>query len=200
MVRAPFPAVSRTCSVSLVRSLLTVSLLLVSTTAFADKFTRYNYDRSWGAGLWSVSYSPDQGNSFNMKGVMARAAYEISRELAVEAHIGTTDDDQSTTFGGAVPVSLRINVLAGVFAKYSWVHEETRGWARLYGLLGASFVDVEAEAQSTTANDNDTGLSYGVGVDLFGSDRTAIVLEWVRYLDKSNFTIDTPMVGVVRRF
>ncbi|MDH3714272.1 MAG: porin family protein [Gammaproteobacteria bacterium] len=185
---------------SLVRSVLTVSLLLASTHTFADKITRLNYDRSWGAGLWSVSYTPDQGNSFTMQGLMLRAAYEFSPAFSVEGHLGTTEEDTSTTFGGTVPVSLRINVLGGVFAKYSWIYSQKQGWARFYGLLGMSFVDVQAEGQGITANDSDSGVSYGVGLDLFGSDRTAIVLEWVRYLEKSNYTIDTPMVGVVRRF
>lgn len=185
---------------SLVRSVLTASLLLASTPAFADKITRLNYDRSWGVGLWSVSYSPDEGDSFSMQGLMVRAAYEISPAFSVEGHLGTTDKDEQTTFGGTVPVSLRVNALGGVFAKYSWIYSQRIGWARFYGLLGASFVDVEAKGQGTTANDSETGLSYGVGLDLFGSDRTAIVLEWVRYLDQSDYTIDTPMIGVVRRF
>jgi hypothetical protein len=186
--------------VSLVRSVLTVSLLLASTHAIADKITRLNYDRSWGAGLWSVSYNPDEGDSFTMQGLMLRAAYEFSPALSVEAHLGTTEDDTQTTFGGTVPVTLQINALGGVYGKYSWIYSQKQGWARFYGLLGMSFVDVEAKGQGMTANDNDTGLSYGVGLDLFGSDRTAIVLEWVRYLDQSDYTIETPMIGVVRRF
>jgi hypothetical protein len=186
--------------VSLVRRVLTVSLLLASTHSIADQNTRFNYDRSWGAGLWSVSYDPDEGDSFSMTGVMLRAAYEFSPAFSVEGHLGTTDEDEQTAFSGTVPVSLQINVLGGVFAKYSWIYSQQVGWARFYGLLGASFVDVEAKGQGMTANDSDTGLSYGVGIDLFGSDRTAIVLEWVRYLDQSDYTIDTPSIGIVRRF
>lgn len=196
-MRAPLLGKS---SVPLVRSLLTVSLLLVSCGAAADRTTRFNYDRSFGGGLWSVKYSPDDGDSYSMPGLMVRGAYEVSRKFAVEAHLGTTEEDTRDALGGTVPVSLRINLLGGVFAKGSLLYEQNKGWARVYGLLGVSFVEARAEAQGESAHDNDAGISYGVGLDLFGSDRTAIVLEWVRYLDTSDFKIETPMIGLLRRF
>ena len=184
----------------LVRKLLTVSLLLASSVASADKITRLNYDRSLGIGLVGVTYEPDEGDSFSMPGVMLTAGYEFTPRFSVEARLGSTGEDEGTAFGGTVPISFRINLLGGVFAKYSWIYGQKQGWARFYGLLGGSYVAAQVEGQGETARDNDSGLGYGLGLDLFGSDRTAIVLEWVRYLQTDDYTIDAPMVGVVRRF
>ena len=163
--------------------------------------TRDNYSFSVGGGLWNVTYTPQSGSDFSMLGAMARGAYELSRSLAVEAHFGLTDSDTQNVFSGAVPVSLRVNALGGVFAKLSWVYSGDRdGWARIYGLLGYSMVEVEAKSQGQTANDSDSGPSFGVGIDLFGSDRTAVVLEWVRYIEQNDFDIDAGGLSIIYRF
>ncbi len=185
---------------TLLRSLLALALLGSLSTAQADKFTRFKLDKYAGGGLWGVSYEPDEPPDYSLVGGMLKAGYELSPTLAVEGHFGLTDGDTQTVFGDTVPVELRINALAGVFARLSYLHLEERGWARIYGLLGFSVVEVEASAQGSTAEDSDSGVSFGVGVELFGSDHTAIALEWVRYIQQSDYTIDTPMVGLVYRF
>ena len=185
---------------SLIRYLLASVLAFGFTNAHADKLTRFNFDRYAGGGLWSVKYSPDEGPDYSMVGAMIKAGYEIDRNLAVEAHLGLTESDSQNVFGDDVEVSLEVTTLAGVFGRYSWLHEEQRGWARFYALLGFSVVDVEARGQGNTGNDSDTSVSFGVGMELFGSDHTAIALEWVRYIQKQDYTIETPMVGLVYRF
>jgi hypothetical protein len=72
----------------------------------------------------------------------------------------------------------------------------------LYGLLGYGYYNlIESEKidgqSDVTYFTEESGLSYGIGVDLFGSRRTALSLNWMQLIKEEtefDFTLDVSSI------
>jgi hypothetical protein len=130
-------------------------------------------------------------------GYAFQTGYDITRWLALEGHIGMTNDAKQVISGTNVKVRASYGSIVG------------RGNLRfdrttVYAFVGVTYLQLDGSlsgATTGTINDSDTGATYGVGVDLYGSESTAITFKATRvYKAKSkNATIsedlDTAMVG-----
>jgi outer membrane immunogenic protein len=141
---------------------------------------------------------------FEPTAVIARFGREINPNFAVEGRLGIGLDDDTQFVPElcecGVDVEFEIDSIFGIYAKGS-IHPSD--WLSLYGLVGGSRVKVTAGLagfSSTAESDDENSLSYGAGVDIGFSRSAAVNIEYMRYLDKDNFSLDMASIGLTFRF
>ena len=158
------------------------ALILLSSQAVADS-SMPNPNQYFGIAAGQADIEPDSSVGFDgVTDIKLKAGYDFSKFFSIEVHLGGAglisdkDPDLFYTGGfvrGNLPLNSRVN---------------------LYGLAGGVYLD---------DSDNVFGDSYaepaiGVGIELYGSDETAIMLEYVQYgLDDVYKTIG---VGLAHHF
>jgi hypothetical protein len=129
-------------------------------------------------------------DTVNIIGGMFKIGYDFNKVFALEANLGATTtksytlvDDQGQEIGD-YKVRARN---AGVYARVNWRLVNVT----LYGLLGVDYYQMIQDINVTgplgfsdTAKLDKTGLSYGVGVDLFGGSQTALSLNWMQLINE----------------
>ncbi len=107
------------------------------------------------------------------------ASEEVS--LEIRTGIGFGDD----TVRG---IDLELESLYGAYGLY---HYHISELASLYGAVGISRASLKASVPGSSDQDNDHGLSYGVGAKF-----SIFSVEYMRYLDTSEIAVDAVSVGV----
>ncbi|MCE8032649.1 porin family protein [Halomonas sp. MCCC 1A11057] len=165
--------------------LLAVPAAVLMATAFASSAQAQQYQMPMypqayvGADAMFWELDPDRGPSADSVGLRLNGGMKFNDYLAAEAHLGTGGSD------GAVD----LEYLVGAYAKGILpVSQEFR----LYGLAGFTEVDFDIDRES--------GFSYGGGAEFDVAPNLAIGADYMRYLDKSDYTFDAASVGVRYRF
>ncbi|MGM0783678.1 MAG: porin family protein [Pseudomonadota bacterium] len=121
----------------------------------------------------------DGGSDRDDIGLRVNGGMQFNDYFAVEGHLGTGGSD-----GPA-----ELDYLVGAYAKgIVPVGPEFR----LFGLAGFTEVDFDADSESD--------FSYGAGAEFDVTPKLAIGADYMRYLDKSNYTFDAASVGLRYRF
>nr|WP_089656912.1 porin family protein [Halomonas pantelleriensis] len=127
--------------------------------------------------FWDLN--PDQGPSRDDVGLRLRGGAQINDYFAVEGHLG----------GGGSDGPVELDYLIGAYAKGILpIADEIR----LYGLAGFTEVDFDVDSES--------GFSYGAGAEFDVAQNLSVGADYMRYLDKSNYTFDAASVGLRYRF
>lgn len=129
-------------------------------------------------------------------GLTAKLGQRFTDRLAIEGRVGTTTDDTQSVLG--VDVDLKVDYYASAFGRF----DVTTGAAKLYGLAGVTHGKLSADADTLGIGDSesDTGLSYGVGLDLYGNEHLAVTVEYIRHIDDDDYTIDAANLGFTYSF
>jgi len=162
---------------------LTSAALLVGAGAFATSAQAqqsFTYPQGYVGGdamFWNLD--PERGSSRDDVGLRLRGGAQFNDYFALEGHLGTGGSD-----GGA-----DLDHLAGAYAKGIFpVAPEVR----LYGLAG--FTEVEV------SDNREDGFSYGGGAEMDVAPNLSVGADYMRYLDKSDYTFDAASVGLRYRF
>ena len=104
--------------------------------------------------------------------------------------LGMQDDDVNI-FGTRNTVE--IESLVGV---YGAGHININKTSSVYGLVGLSRGEATFSSPGFTSNsDDETGLSFGIGADIGLNNDVALNIEYVQYLNKSDFDISALAFG-----
>ena len=156
----------------------------------------------------SASFSFQQATSTSdvdtdLDGIIFRVGRYFSNYLGLELHGGFSLEhknfDNSTT--------AKNDYLAGLFVRGNIPFYQQN--INLYALVGGSTARVsyteptrnvggQAAGGKTTIKGN--GLSYGLGLELYGTPNTALNIEWKRYLSKADFKLQGFSVGIIHHF
>ncbi len=127
--------------------------------------------------FWELD--PERGGSRDSIGLRLNGGMQFNDYFAVEGHLG----------GGGSDGGVELDYLAGAYAKGILpVSPEFR----LYGLAGYTEVDFDVDRESD--------FSYGAGAEFDVAPNLAVGADYMRYLDKSNYTFDAASVGLRYRF
>jgi opacity protein-like surface antigen len=142
--------------------------------------------------------------TFNPTALIGVFGYYFHPNFSVEGRvgIGLQDDTQFVPeFGlSGVEATLDIEYLAGL---YGTGHINLTESSSIYGVLGASNVKATASVPSIPAlkaTDDETGVSFGVGADIGISKNIALNIEYMRYLNKSDYDLDVIGLGAKYSF
>ena len=135
-----------------------------------------------GVDLHAWHVSPDRGSSWRDIGIRGRFGGRLAENFALEAHLATGGSDRENG------VPLELDHLAGVFLRGDI--PVTR-YTSLYGLAGFSQVKLTVDGSS----DSDSSISFGFGVDHQVTGNTHVSLDWIRYVNETDYDYSALSVG-----
>lgn len=112
--------------------------------------------------------------------------------LGVEARAGFGVDDDRV---GIADVSID-----NFYGGYATVNLANESPVTPYAVLGFTRVESEADLGSSTIRDDGSDVSYGLGVNMQFAPNLSGNLEYMRYYDKDNVTLDGLGLGVQVNF
>ncbi|UPT53240.1 hypothetical protein [Synechococcus phage Yong-L1-251] len=167
------------------------SFALTSSAVFANSagtgyaggmFSHYNFDVSGAS------------EDLNPTGLTVRGGYFFTDNFAVEGRLGTglNDDNISGT-----DVDIELDQLFGVYAVG---HLPVNDVFSFYGLLGFSYVEATVSDRFFSVSDDDDGFSYGAGIQVNFTPQVSGNVEYVAYLDKSDYNLTAASIGLSYNF
>lgn len=144
----------------------------------------------FGASIGNGTYDEESVPTYTLSDSRFRVGYQFSDYLSAELHYGLGGTDEQTVSSNTVELTFE-NYMAA-FVRGTLPFKNTIA----YGLAGAALVDVKTVNSGTgTTDGTEESVAFGAGVELYGSESTAITFEWTRYLQKDNFTYDRIGIG-----
>jgi hypothetical protein len=148
-------------------------------------------DNYFGLGYGMVTYSEDGLGDVNPTALVGRLGTYVTNNVSIEGRYGFGLIDDSLVISG-VTVDVEIDSIMGV---YGVVHNDISADASIYGLLGFTKGEITANLsrpgfQPVSANDSDTGLSFGAGLDTGKFN-----IEFTQYLSESTYDVTALSLG-----
>jgi len=198
-------------SVSGTRLFLITLLMLVGVFNSAIANDSNNYS---GIQYSAIDYEDELGLTMKPTALVVRMGSFINDYLAVEGRIGFGLSDDKTTGSGTDAVLGDFNASLGLdieslFGFYVLGVMPVSSGFDLYGLIGVSSIDFGLTANLNTANlgsisatgsETENGLSYGVGTSIGMGENSSLNLEYMSYLDKSDYTLNSINAGFLFNF
>ena len=133
---------------------------------------------------------------------LLRVGRFFTPNLAIEGRLGSglDDDTQSVPELGGNDGTLEIEDILGI---YAIGHLNLTESASIYGVLGASKVEGTASVPSfpgLESTEDNSSISFGVGADFGIGSNVTLNIEYLRYLDDSDYDLDAFAVGAVYSF
>ena len=169
----------------------------------------------FGLQYTDLSYEDDEfaGEELTPTAFVARAGSRNKDDFGFEGRfgIGLSDDSMGGSFYdpdlGSVSAKLdfEIDTIIGVYATK---HVPFSSEFEAYGVLGLSSVKATLTGTinsgfisgSVSDSSSENGLSYGIGANIYLTEDTAFNIEYISYLDKSDFTLTSLNVGAVFKY
>lgn len=159
-----------------------LGLVLCSSPALAvGEYTSY-----FGFDYMLTDFEDDAGRSADLDAVAARFGSYLSKNAALEARLGVSASDDTVE-----NVDYELDSFVGVYARGIIPYQTVE----LYGIIGLTRADLAISAPNNPADGDETGLSYGAGLDFKIGERIAIGLEYMMLLDTSDYELTTTNVG-----
>ena len=153
-----------------------LALTLMAGPALAD--SKYY----WGANAASSDFETTNVE-FDATSIGFKFGREFGKYISVEAHLGFGSQDSSDISDPDI-------AYGGAFARFNLPFEKVT----LYAMAGATKIDIDTN--TVMGDDNEAG--GGVGIEIYGSENTALTIELMRYGDDN--TIDNFSLGFIHRF
>jgi len=137
-------------------------------------------------GIYNDSYSDD-----DMSANSYQYGYDFSNLMSLEFNYSAPD-----VTGDTADV-LSVNSLSSLMMRFNYRYESIN----TYFMVGAAFIDYSVI--SPASDETETGVSYGVGIELYGSKNTAISFTWSTSefeKDGSVAELDTTKIGLIHHF
>ena len=134
-------------------------------------------------------------------GLIGRLGSNVDENFSVEGRLGLglSDDTITATDGiNTASLSLELDTLIGV---YGLGHVMLNESSSIYALIGFTKVDGTLSASLTgfgsgSVSEDESGLSYGIGADIDVGNNVSLNIEYVQYLNKSDFEMSALSAGV----
>lgn len=174
------------------RGLLLFSLALL----FVQPLSAQEPKKYFGLMAGSSTYK-EPGFKFKVTSAAAKFGYRFNKFLAGEVHGGIGGSDSYNL------VSFDLNYTASAFLRADW-SPNSDNRIKLYLLAGITAADLEFTSGTTNTSSTESGFSYALGIDLYGTPKHGIFFQWGRYLDDSlrgaDYTLDNAVLGYIQRF
>lgn len=159
-----------------------LGLVLCASPAFALE----EYQSYFGFDYMLTDFEDDFNNEADLDAVSARFGSYMNPNAALEARLGFSASDDEV--GGA---TFDLDSFIGVYARGIMPYQTVE----LYGVIGLTRADLSIDPSSHPADGDETGFSYGLGLDFKIGERIAIGLEYMMLLDVSDYELTTTNVG-----
>lgn len=150
--------------------------------------------------LYGVAdYSDEFASGIDPTAVVFRFIPVTDDWYGFEARLGVGVSRSSDTVdldSGAAEIEVDVHTVLGLFLN---AHSSIGESAAIYGLIGFGSVRYDLKVNDTLekAAEDESGLAYGFGVNFGKQSGIQWNLEYMQYLDKSDFELSAISVGVV---
>jgi len=138
-----------------------------------------------------VTYEEDGFDDIEPTALVGRYGQFVSDNVAIEGRLGIGLQDDSIDVLG-VDVDLEIDHLLGVYGVF---HATSNSDTSVYGVLGFTQGELSVDVLGETFTDDDSGLSYGFGVNI-----QSFNIEYMMYLDEDDYEVSAISLGYIANF
>ena len=171
------------------RSLLALAVVAMATSAHADN--RRGWYIGGGPGFIDTGVASGDGGSVGFSAIEFYGGYKLNPYVGGELRLGTgLGDDNDSFFQYEIPYTA---------AAYYRV-ESANQVAKLYGLLGAAVVSIEATSGNSVTSDTPVGLSYGAGIGFVIGPRGNLNFEIRQLLNNADYELEVVSASYDFRF
>lgn len=137
---------------------------------------------NWYFGLSVTSFDFEVtdpfSESYNTHGYIAKMGYDLGSYISLEGRVGMGDSD---TDGSGL--SMEAQRVGAAYVRFNLPFDKIK----IYALAGAAQVTLKAGLAGASDTMEETGTSYGGGIELYGNRTTALTAEYVRYIEDGDF-------------
>ena len=164
-----------------------------------EVFASSEVDAYLGIGYGVSEFSAEGIPDFNPSGLVVRFGGIFNRYFAIEGRFGVGLEEDTQNING-VEASVELDSLMGA---YGVGHINFGKSSSVYGLIGVSRVEGTVKVPTipgATASDDESDLSFGIGVDVGITKSISLNIEYVSYVNKTDFDLSAIGLGAVIRF
>lgn len=175
-------------------SIAAMSLLgFTAAPAVADMYKTSDAGLYAGANYTFVSIEDDTIDA-DLGTLSGKVGANVTPYFGLEARagFGVKDDDVANGFA-----EVSANSFFGAYATLSLANESP---VTPYAILGFTRYELELESAVGSEKDDDSDLSYGIGVNVAMTEALSGNVEYMRYYDKDDITIDGIGLGLTVNF
>lgn len=172
---------------------LPVLLLLLPAAAFGQDATYV------GVSWFQWTYDEDFAEEASASTLRFSVGTDLNPNLGLETQFATGGSDTvfvSVPGAGSGNVEVELDNSISLMLRPQTSGEEFRA----YGLVGFSMGQITATGPGGSFSDDDSGLSYGIGIESTVNESTWLTVDYVNYLRDDAYTFDALSVGVRARF
>ncbi len=141
-----------------------------------------------------TSYEDDNGVEAEPSAAVGRLGHFVTDNFAIEGRAGFgISEDEASYYGSNTNVNVEIDSLLGVYGVGHLPISET---VSAYALAGFTSGEATASNAAGSVSGDDSGFSYGIGGELSFTPRVSATLEYMSYLDKSDYQISAISAGL----
>ena len=145
-----------------------------------------------------ADYEDDLVSGLDPTGVVIRFVPATDNWFGYEGRLGLGISEGSDNIDvppGPGKVEVDVQSIAGLYLN---AHTDIGNAISVYGVAGYSWVRYDLEIDDTPLLDSEdeTGFAYGFGLEIGKQNSTKLNLEFMQYLDKSDFDLSAISLGV----
>ena len=148
-----------------------------------------------GGGIAAFEFSADGIPDTDPMAAIGRLGYGVADNFAIEGRLGLGIKDDEIGSSGD---DLEIDEMVGA---YVVGHIPVDPDVSLYGLAGFTHGSADIDlGNNVSISDDDESVSLGVGVEADITDRVSGYVEWVDYIDGSDYDVTALSAGALVNF
>lgn len=172
--------------------LVIATLGTVSATAAADMY-KTGGGSLYAGGNYTFVNIDGSGTDADLGTLSAKVGGNITPLIGLEARAGFGVADENVGLG----TDLSVNSFFGGYATINAVNESP---VTPYGIIGFTRYELELDGPAGSTTDDDSDLSYGAGVNIALSEELSGNVEYMRYVDTDDATVDGIGLGLTLHF
>ncbi|MCS2608687.1 porin family protein [Halomonas dongshanensis] len=192
------------CATSIAALLTSAQAIAQSTAGYTQGTTYYGAQVSQFDYEQSIDLGFTQGTATAKPPVfIARIGHFLSDYVAIEGRLGTSLNDDSVEFNAAGigdidnEYKVEVDHIAGV---YGVGHLPLGQSASLFAVLGYTSAEATLSGYGTSETSDDSGISYGGGIQALFTPNVSASVEYMSYLNKSEYDVKAISVGANYHF
>lgn len=138
---------------------------------------------------------PSNTETLEPAGVIGRMGGSLNDLVIFEGRVGAGISDDSSG-PESNPTTLDMKYMVG---GYALLRGNVSGTLFPYVIAGGTLVDLDA-SNNPAVQGTETSLSYGLGFDAAVTTKMRVGVEYMRYIDGSDFNLDAIAIGLAARF
>ncbi len=181
------------------KHIVTAAALLASASSLAMADVTAGNTYAGGQFTWTTVEVDGIDDGFQPTAAVGRFGHFIVDNFALEGRAGVGISDDSITFAG-IDVEGEIDHMVGLYGVGFLPLGESP--VSLYGLVGFTQAEATVSAPDfdVSETDDDSGFSYGVGVQGHFTPQLSGNLEYTMYLGKSDYEVNGISLGLNYHF